>query len=144
MTQFQKPVPGTFRIVSILAVIWMLFGCLSYLGHVTMSAETIASLPPGQAEMMRTTPAWVYGLFAIATWSGLAGAVLLFFKRRIAVPLLLLSLVAAVAQFASIYLLYDALRLTGTAGVIFPVLIIALGFFFWTYARSAAANGWLK
>lgn len=144
MTRFSEDMPGSFRIVSILAILWMIMGCISYWMHVTMSPEAINALPAGQAEMMRTTPPFVYALFGIATWGGLVGAILLFMKRRLAVPVLLVSWIAALLQFTYVFTAMHGIKLVGWSGLIFPVIIIALGIFFWNYAKGAAAKGWLR
>ena len=145
MTKFSEDIPGSFRIVAILAIVWMLAGCASYYMHVTMTPADIAALPQGQQTFMNNSPSWVYALFGIASWGGLAGAVLLFMKRRLAVPLLLVSLVAAVLQVLANYFVQDAWNLLGGPVSLFmPVLIIGLGLFFWDYARTSAAKGWLK
>lgn len=145
MTKFAEEIPGSFRIVAILAILWMLAGCASYIMHVTMTPADIAALPQGQQTFMNNSPSWVYALFGIATWGGLAGAVLLLMKRRLAVTLLLVSLVAAVLQVLANYFVQDAWNLLGGATSLFmPVLIVGLGFFFWNYAKGAAAKGWLK
>ena len=145
MTKFSEDIPGSFRIVAILAIVWMLAGCASYYMHVTMTPADIAALPQGQQTFMNNSPSWVYALFGIASWGGLAGAVLLFMKRRLAVPLLLVSLVAAVLQVLANYFVQDAWNLLGGPVSLFmPVLIIGLGLFFWDYARTSAAKGWLQ
>ena len=145
MTKFSEDIPGSFRIIAILAIVWMLAGCASYYMHVTMTPADIAALPQGQQTFMNNSPSWVYALFGIASWGGLAGAVLLFMKRRLAVPLLLVSLVAAVLQVLANYFVQDAWNLLGGPVSLFmPVLIIGLGLFFWDYARTSAAKGWLK
>ena len=144
MARFAEDIPGSFRIITVLAVIWMAFGCMSYVMHVTMTPETIAALPAAQSELMRSTPAWLYGVFAIAVWVGLAGAVMLFMKRRIAVSLLLVSWVAAAIQFGYTYAALNAWSLLGPSGAILPAIIVLLGFFFWNYAKGAAAKGWIR
>ena len=145
MTKFVENAPGNFRVISILAIVWMALGCLSYIMHVTLSPEAIAALPKGQAELIRTTPSWYYALFGIATWGGLAGAIALLLKRRFAVPLLLISWVAAALQFAYNFLVQDGWRLLGGfSGAIMPFAIVGLGIFFWNYARGAAAKGWIR
>ena len=140
MAQFQKPVPAHLRIVGILSIIWMVFGCLSYLYDVTLSPEQLAALPADQVAVMQATPSWIYALFAIATWGGLIGAVLLFLKKRAAVLLLLISWVAALAQFGGLFLTVPKAAATGT---VIPALIISLGIAFWWYARKADKEGWL-
>ncbi len=144
MTRFAEDIPGSFRVVSILAVIWMVLGCLSYLMHVTMAPADIAQLPPGQAELMRTTPPVVYALFGIATWGGLIGAVLMLMKRRLAVPVLLASWIAALLQFGYVFTMLNGIKLLGWGGTVFPIVIVGLGIFFWNYAKGAEQKGWLR
>lgn len=144
-SSFGPPAPPlSFRLIAISSVVWMLFGVASYLMHVMMTPEQITALPPPQAELMRAMPSWLYGLFAIATWGGLAGAIALLLRRRIAVPLLLLSWIAAAAQFGYTFLGLPAYRLLGASGMIFPLIIVALGVAYWLFARTAAAKGWLR
>lgn len=145
MSEFDATQPPTsFRITSIICIVWMLLGCASYLMHVTMTPESMAALPPAQADLMRATPAWVYAFFAIGTWGGLAGAIALFLRKRMAVLLLLVSLVAILVQFGYVYFGMNALGLLGASSAAFPALIIILGIAFWLYARSADSKGWLR
>ncbi len=144
MSQFRRPLPGSFRVIAIMAVVWMAFGCLSYLMHVTMSPEAIASLPQGQQDYMKLTPSWLYALFAIATWGGLAGALLLLFRKQLSVWLLLISWLAAAAHMGLGYFMLPGFELLGgVRGLIMPVIIVALGIAFWRYAKGAAREGWL-
>ena len=54
--------------------------------------------------MWEATPPWMVAAYAIAVWVGLAGAALLLMRRKLAVPLLLVSLVAVVVQFGGLLL----------------------------------------
>ncbi len=144
MTQFQTNPPPSFRIVAIMAVVWMAFGCMSYLMHVRMGPEAVATLPQGQQQFMAMMPGWLYALFAVATWSGLIGAVLMLLRKRLAVPFLLVSWIAAAAQMVGSYMVLPGLELLGgPRALIMPVIIVALGIIFWRYAMRGAAKGWL-
>ena len=68
-----------------------------------------ASLPIDQSAMWEATPPWIVGAYAVAVWVGLVGAVLLLMRRKLAEPLLLVSLLAVVVQFGGV-LLVPALR----------------------------------
>lgn len=137
-------VPTWFWIVAVLALLWELMGVGSYLYHVTMSAEAIAALPEGQRDLMNATPSWVMGAFAIAVFSGLAGAVGLVLRRKWAKPLLILSLVAAVIQFGWVFLVFKAHETLGPSSAVFPGIIIVIGAFLVWFASDAAKRGWLR
>ena len=50
MTDNASKAPTWFKVVAIIAFIWNLFGVMAYLMQVTMSDETLATLPPKQVE----------------------------------------------------------------------------------------------
>ena len=54
--------------------------------------------------MWDATPTWMVAAYAIAVWVGLAGALLLLLRRKLAVPLLLVSLIAVIVQFSGLFL----------------------------------------
>ncbi len=75
----RRSVPGWFWIVAGLAVLWEAFGCYIY---VSQSLVPDAQRVGGYAQM----ESWQWGVFAIAVWSGLIGAVLLLLRNRWATP----------------------------------------------------------
>ena len=98
----NKP-PAWFWVVAIVATLWACMGCASYLREVMMTPAELAAMPAAQAEMWRAMPSWLFGVFAFAVWVGLAGAVALLFRRRIARSLYVVSLIAVVVQFGYIF-----------------------------------------
>lgn len=135
--------PSSFRVVAIVALLWNLFGLFSFYTNVTATPAVIASWPEAQQQVAAATPRWVFVAFAIATIAGVLGSLGLLLGKRWAVPVLLLSLLAILVQFGSIYALTPTWVLTGIGGAILPLCIGAFGLFLWWYARKAAARGWL-
>ena len=135
--------PMSFRVVAIVALLWTLFGLFSFYTNVTATPAVIASWPEAQQQVAAATPRWVFVAFAIATIAGVLGSLGLLLGKRWAVPVLLLSLLAILVQFGSIYALTPTWVLTGIGGAILPLCIGAFGLFLWWYARKAAARGWL-
>lgn len=133
-----------FWIVAVLAVLWELTGVASYLYHVTMTPAAIDALPAGEAELMRITPAWINGVFAVAVWSGLLGGIALLLRRRWARPLLLVSVIAAAIQFGYIFSLGRGFETVGTQGAVFPVVIVLIGALLVWLAGFAGKRGWLR
>lgn len=140
----QSKVPGWFWVVAALALLWEAAGVASYLYHVSLTPRDIAALDEGQATLMRGTPAWIFGAFAIATWGGLLGALALLLRRRWARALFVISLVAALIQFGWTFLIGKAHELIGPSAAIFPAFIILMAIALVWFATMAARRGLLR
>jgi hypothetical protein len=133
-------VPGWFWIVAVLALLWEAAGVASYLGQVYGATAT----DENQRRLIESTPAWVTGAYAIAVFSGLAGAVALLFRRRWAVALLTLSLIAALLQFGWVILFSEAARLLGSGALVLPIVVMVVAALLVAFARSAQRREWLR
>lgn len=135
-----QPLARWFKPAAIASVLWMMFGCAMYLVEVTLDPAT---LPLDQQEMVAATPRWMYAAFAVAVWVGLAGAVLLLLRRKLAVPLLGISLVAMLVQ-NSAYLLSPRLReAVGSDSLFLPIVIILVTWTVFWFAYHSRKRGWL-
>jgi MFS superfamily sulfate permease-like transporter len=143
-TAYTDRVPAWFWIVSVLALLWEAMGCYSYVAQVTMSASDIAALPEGQQTLMAAIPTWLNGVFAIATWSGLAAAVCLLLRRTWARPLFLVSLVAVLIQFSWWFFVARAADVIGTDAYVMPVAVIVAAVLLVWFSSMAAKRGWLR
>lgn len=76
-----KP-PISFWILSVLALIWNLFGVMAYLSSAFMTDEMKASMTEAELRLAENTPAWATAAFAIATWGGLLGCIALLFRKK--------------------------------------------------------------
>ena len=136
----EQPLPGWFRIAAIGSVIWYLLGCASYLYQVTVDP---AGLPADQRAMLEAAPTWMYAAFAIGVWVGLAGAIMLLMRKRLAPTLLLVSLVAAIAQFAAYFADPELRAVVSSGGLTIPAVIIAISALVTWFAHRARRRGWL-
>ena len=143
-TVVGKP-PVWFWVVAAFALLWALLGCASYLHEVTMSPAAMAALPAAQQEIWRATPNWLLGVFAIAVWIGLAGAVALLLRRRIARSLYVVSLVAVIVQFGWIFTQTRIFQLMSFgAAATFPIAIAVIGAALISLSDHAIRRGWLR
>ncbi len=135
--------PVWFWIVGAIAVVWNLFGVLSYLGFVTMSDEALAALPEAQQALLTSYPAWVKGVFAVAVFAGVAGSLLLLLRKTMTVPVFGVSLAAVLLQMTWWLGFSGAVAVYGTGVIFMPALvIIAAGFFLW-FSMNSKSKGWL-
>ena len=125
----RDKIPGWFWAAAAFALLWEGFGCAQYLLVVSQGANAL--------------PGWVMAAFAIAVWSGLAGAVALLLRRRLAVSFLLVSLIAAIIQYSYVFavLPVEFLRV-GVVAV--PIAVVVVGGLLLWFARSALRRGWLR
>lgn len=139
----NKP-PTWFWIVAALALLWACAGCASYLAQVSMTEADLAALPPAQADLWRAMPDWLKGVFAIAVWSGLAGAIALLLRRRVARPLYIVSLAAVIVQFGYVFGATRILTTIGPSSAAFPAFIFVAGVALVWFAGIARGRGWLR
>ena len=139
--QTQSTVPGWFWIAAVLALLWESIGCFMYVTQVTTDP---AALPIDQRAMWNATPPWIVGAYAIAVWVGLLGAVLLLMRRSLAVPLLLVSLIAVVVQFGGVLLVPALRQVTPDSAYTFPIIIIVICYGIFMLSRDARKQGWLR
>lgn len=139
--QATTEIPAWFWIGAGLALVWEAIGCFMYYSQVTTDP---ASLPLDQRAMVEAAPMWMTAAYALGVSIGLAGAALLLMRRKLAVPLLLVSLIAVVIQFSAL-LLVPALRdRTPSDAYLLPIIILVACYAIFMLARLANRRGWLR
>jgi len=137
--------PNTvFWIIAVLALLWNLIGVYFWLyEYFLMTAEIRATLPPEQVEVMADAPFWSMYVYALAVFSGLFASVLLLMRKKLAVGIFLLSLIAVlILQLYWIFAM-DIVEKIGPQSLIMPLIVIAIAIFEYYYSKGAARNGWL-
>ena len=142
--QTTSNVPTWFRVVGWVALVWNLLGVMNYIMQVTMSQEALNALPEGQRELMAARPSWVTGAFAIAVFAGALGCGALIMRKKLALPLLGLSLVAVVAQQIYFWFMSNALSFMSGAQLLPVLLVLPIAIYLVYLARSATEKGWLS
>ncbi len=136
-----QPIKGWYWIGAIAVLVFMSLGVAGYLVSVTAPG---GALPADQRALMAARPVWMIWAYAIAVWSGMAGAVAMLVRRRWAVPLLLISLIGAIFTFLPYAIVPEVRELAtegdGAAGII----VIALCWTSFWFARHSVQRGWLK
>jgi hypothetical protein len=136
-----QPVAGWFKLAAIASVIFMAIGCAGYLASVLTDPS---SLPVDQRNLMEARPIWMIAAYAIAVWVGLAGSVLLLMRRKLAEPLLLLSLVTAVLTFLPYAVVPAVSDLVTTNDIAVAVVVLAITWTIYWFARHSRQRGWLR
>ena len=140
----QEKSPIWFWIVGVVALLWNGMGVYAYLDQALMSAEEFAALPEVQQDLLTTQPVWVTAAFAIAVFAGLVASIAFLLRKQIAVRLFLVSLVAAIVQISSYFVLDGYMEFISAYGWTMPALILLFAVGFWLIARHAANKRFLR
>lgn len=140
-TYAPRPLASWYMAAAAGSLLFMVVGCGAYLLDV---ASDPATLPLDQRVVMEARPAWSLAAYAIAVWVGLAGAILLLLRKKLAQPLLLVSLLAAAVTFLP-YAIVPGVRdnVTSNDIAVAVVVLVITWTIFW-FARHSAQRGWLR
>ena len=84
---------------------------------------------------------WAYG---IAVWVGLAGALLLLLRRKLAEPFMLVSLVATVVTFLPSAVVPSVRDTVSTNDIALALVVLAIVWTIYWFARHSRQRGWLR
>jgi hypothetical protein len=136
-----QPIARWFWIAAVASLLFMLVGVAGFVLDLTTDPN---SLPIDQQALVKARPMWMVAAYAVATWTGLAGAGLLLLRRKLAEPVLLVSLAATALTFlpyAAVPAMRDIITTNDIAAAIIVLMIV------WTiywFARHSRMRGWLR
>ena len=131
-----------FWIVAALILIWNGIGCTLYLVDTLMSDAGYTEMYGEAMTAVRNNyPAWSIAAYAIAAWGGLLAAIMLLLRKKLTVPLFMLSLAAAIISFIWGLTNDEAKAAADGSGAFMPVIVVAIGVFeIWWSRRLRARN----
>lgn len=139
MTNSTTKPSATFWVISIVALLWNLMGVFAYLSQAYITPEAIALLPEPEQAYYNNVPAWVTGAFALAVFSGTFGAIALILRKKWAVLLFMVSLIAVIVQSIYTFLIQTYIQLS-TNQMIMPILVIVIAVFLVWYSNKKSKN----
>jgi magnesium-transporting ATPase (P-type) len=137
----RRPLARWYWAGAIASLLFMALGCVTYLMHVTADP---ASLPLDQRAAFDAEPVWLTAAYAIAVWIGLAGALMLLLRRKLAQPLLLISLAAVVVWLAGLLLVPNLRETISSNDLAVGIAVAAITWTIFWFARHSAKRGWLR
>ena len=137
--------PRSFILIAIAILLWNLMGIASFVMQYLMDLNALAKTDPGGAKIFAAMPAWLWLDYGIAVLAGFSGALFLLLRKRAAVPLFLLSLIAVVVQFGYVFAATPIIAIKGVVvATAFPILIFVIAIVQWRYATAQRAKGVLR
>ncbi len=137
--------PRWYWIVAALALVWMAFGVMAFIMDPLTDEAALAEMSEAQRELFLARPTWLFTVYGVSVFSGLAGAIGLLMRRGWAVTAFGLSLVFVIIQFVYVLFVMDAIGRIGAAEAVpFPILIFTIGAVLLWFSLRAKRRGWLK
>ncbi len=144
MNEQQKvSVPLWFWVISVVALLWNIMGCMILLSEVFAKEAMMESFSEEQKEWSRSTPSWIYIVFTISVGTGVAGSICLLMRKRLSVPLFTISFVAVLIQMVYTMLIAGGLQVMGPSGAVMPALVVLLSIAWLLFSLFSKGKGWL-
>ncbi|MFK5957885.1 MAG: hypothetical protein QM495_03330 [Lutibacter sp.] len=138
----NKPTP-TFWIIGITTLIWNIMGVSAYLSQAYMTDAILKALPKADQMYYSNVPAWVTAAFAIAVFAGTLGCIILLFRKKWALFLFILSLIAVLVQFVYNFFIQDYMEIS-LINLIMLIMVIGIAVFLIWYSKKSKENGWIS
>ena len=140
MTTMTK---GT-KIFAWVMVVWNAMGVLAFVSQLLMTPEMSAQLPEAQQEAYKNIPTWSMVAYALAVFGGLLGSLMLALGKKLAFPLLVVSLAGVLVQQFYNFVIIDSIALLGPSVVLLPAVVVIISILLVVVSQRGVKAGWLQ
>lgn len=141
---YTKSTGVAFWVVGIIFLLWNLMGCGMYLiDKMTSDAKYTELYGEAMAATRDIYPAWATGAYAIAVWGGLLAAICLLLRKKIALPLFVLSLITGIVCFIPVFTESAFAEASEGTHWIMPVIVVVIGLVEIWWTRRKLSDGTL-
>jgi len=149
MTEIQKSrsvkTPWHLWVVGIIAALWSAMGAVDYVMTETKNEAYMSKFTAEQLAFFYNLPVWVVAAWATAVWGGVLGAVLLLLRKKFAVWVLLVSLIAMVLTTIHNFVFSNGMEIMGDgASLGFSAAIFLISVALFLYAQAMEKRGILQ
>ena len=131
------------KVFAWMMVLWNGIGVAAFFSQVMMTPEMIAQLPEDQQAIYRNIPLWSYSAYGLAVFGGLIGSLLLALGKKLALPVLVISLAGVIVQQYYNFVVIDAISIMGWGIVVMPVIVTSIALLLVLISQRGARAGWL-
>lgn len=144
MNTYNKPTKG-FWIIAIIAILWNMMGTFQFLSASVWKEMLYDTLNESQIALFENLPSWYLIVFGIAVATGLLGSILLLMRKKLAILMLSISLIAVLIQMSYWVFATKVIEVYGTIdAVLMPVIVVVTAFMILFYSSVAARKRWLS
>ncbi len=133
----------SFWLISVFTILWYSFGMIEFINQVLLTHDAQIANRIDSENIIDLIPLWVKIVFSIATFSGLAAAILLTLRKKIAFYLFAISSCCLVLQYTYNYT-DDSITFYGPNDVVLPYVILTFNALILLYTVICTKKGWLK
>jgi hypothetical protein len=140
--------PGTpwhLWVVGIVGGLWNAMGVVSFMLTQMKVEAVMRQFPPQQRAYFESFPLWAIACWAITVFGGVIGCLLLLLKKRLALPVLLASLIGSIGvNLGGLFLLGGLQVMRDTGGLGLTALPVFVGAVLAYYAGAMSKRGVLS
>ncbi len=143
MNDFSKrKAPWHLWAVGIISLLWNAGGAFDYLMTKLQAQSYLEQFTQEQLDFFFGFPQWVNATWAIAVWFSVLGSVYLLLRRRAAVPIFWISLLAMMATALHNFVLADVTMwdIMGRGAAVFTLVIFVVALLLVVYSRWLRVN----
>ena len=141
--QKKLSVPSWFWVIAAVSLMWNILGCAIFSSEVFAQQAMIESMTGEQKEWVRSTPRWIYVVFAISVSTGVAGSICLLMRKKLSVQLFAISFAAVIIQMVYTMLIAGGLKVMGPSGAVMPTVVITLSAIWLWFSLLSKGKDWL-
>lgn len=137
--------PWHLWFVGVLSLLWNSVGAFDYVMTKTKNESYMSAFSPAQLDYFYSLPAWAVASWALAIWTCVLGSILILLRKKLSVPVLLVSIVGLVVTTIHNYGLSNGYEVMGGVNaLIFTgiIYVTTIGLYF--YARAMSNKGVLN
>ena len=146
MTDQLVKTPWHVWLIGVIAVLFNSIGVFDFLMSMAQGAEYQASagMTPDQIAHYQEMPSWMMVVWAVGVFGAFLASILLLLRRKLALPIFVLSLAAFLISLLYTYVLTDGGAVMGQQMAIASAVIAGLLVFFSWYTRFMVIRGVLR
>lgn len=143
MTTTHKP-NTLFWVIAILALLWNIMGIFQFIMPLVNPEFMLEGYSNAAKELFNNLPSWYWIFFGVATITGLIACVTQLLRKRSAILLFLISMVAVFIVEGYWILGTDAVEIMGQEAVIMPLIVVVLSIVFYFLSKMFLSKGYLR
>jgi hypothetical protein len=133
--------PKHLWIIGIITLLWNMMGAFDYLMTQTKNEAYMGQFEPAQLDYFYGFPTWLVVFWALAVWGSVLGSILILMRKRLAVPVFLVSLVSMIVTAVYNLGFSNGAEVMGSSGLLFTVVIFVVALGLLLYSRAMQARG---
>ena len=134
--------PKWVLIAGVALILWNLMGSIMFVLDMMKTPEDLLALPEDQQKLWAQMPAWAWAAYGVGTIGGLLAAIGIVIRKRWAVHLALVSVVAIVVNFFPAFFMSEGVDVWQPKFFVFPLVIFVIALLQLWLARTANQRGW--